>query len=88
MPQWVKAAPQQGGVRDGGQIWVDGLTWDMFDRDVTCFTKVISKTRKSLTEPYTFSLTHTPEIRQRLLSIPKDQRTGPVITLMNGKAVF
>ena len=83
--QWVKAEGNQGGVRDNGQIWVDGLTWDMFDRDVTRFTKVISKTRKSLTEPYTFDLAHTPEIRQRLLSIPKHQRTGPVIVLPNGK---
>ncbi|KJZ25047.1 hypothetical protein [Tritonibacter mobilis] len=83
--QWVKADTQQGGVRDGGQIWVDGLTWDMFDREVTQFTKVISKTRKSLTEPYTFTLEHTPDIRRRLLAIPRDQRTGPVITLANGK---
>jgi hypothetical protein len=83
--QWVKANNQQGGVRDGGQIWADGLTWDMFDRDLTSFTKVISKTRKSLTEPYTFSLKHTPEIRERLLAIPKDQRTGPVIKLSSGK---
>ncbi|MCG7623183.1 hypothetical protein [Epibacterium sp. Ofav1-8] len=83
--QWVKADNRQGGIRDGGQIWVDGVTWDMFDQDVTSFTKVISKTRKSLTEPYTFSLKHTPEIRKRLLLIPQDQRTGPVITMPNGK---
>jgi len=57
----------------------------MFDPELTTFTTVKSKTRKSLTEPYTFRLMHPPEIRERLLSIARDQRTGPVITLAHRK---
>jgi len=83
--QWIRADGLEGGVRDGGQIWVDGLTWDMFDRDLTHFTKVITKTRKSLTEPYIFDLMNTPDIRQRLMDIPKEQRAGPIIVLPNGR---
>ena len=83
--QWIRADGLEGGVRDSGQLWVDGLTWDMFDRGLTRFTKIISKTRKSLTEPYIFDLMNTPDIRRRLQTIPKEQRTGPVITLPNGK---
>lgn len=37
--------------------WQDGLTWDMFDPELTKFEKVISKTAGSLPEPYEFDLT-------------------------------
>lgn len=53
--------------------------------DLTTFSKVISKTRKSLPDPYDFDLTNTPDIRRRLLEIPKEQRTGPVIVMANGR---
>jgi hypothetical protein len=83
--QWVSSDGRQGGIQDGGQMWVDGLTWDMFDADLTTFSKVISKTRKSLPDPYDFDLTNTPDIRRRLLEISKEQRTGPVIVMKNGR---
>ena len=63
-----------GGEND--RQWRDGLTWNMFDADLTFFEKVISKTAKSMPEPMRYSL--TDEIRERLMAISKD-RVGPVI---------
>jgi hypothetical protein len=60
---------------------VKGLTWEMFDPEVSTFETVISKTAKSLPDPYVFDLTNAPEIRKRLLEIPEDQRVGPVIKM-------
>lgn len=59
--------------------WQDGLTWDMFSPDLSSFTKVISKTQKSLPEPYQFDLTPLPDLQRRLLALRGDQQTGPVI---------
>lgn len=75
--QWEPAEGRQGGVQVNGMIWLDGLTWDMFDAPLQSFTKVISKTRRSMPEPYTFDL--TPDIRTRLQAIQR--RAGPVIIL-------
>lgn len=82
--QWSPAEGRHGGIRHNGKLWEDGLTWEMIDSDVTSFTKVISKTRDSMTEPYTFDLTATHEIRRRLLAVPKEKRVGPVIVLKDG----
>lgn len=68
----------QGIVRDGMR-WHDGLTWDMFDRDVTKFTKTMSKTKDTTGETRTFNLTQVPEVRDLLLQIPIEKRVGPVI---------
>ncbi len=76
---WEPAEGRKGGIQFQGRLWDGGLTWEMFDRDLTRFEKVISKTRDSLPEAYTFDLTLTPMLRQRLLAVPIEQRVGPVI---------
>ncbi|MCJ8335629.1 MAG: hypothetical protein MJH10_15545 [Epibacterium sp.] len=82
--KWVPAAKIGGGIQHNGQAWVDGLTWDMFDSDVTQFSKVFSKTKKTLTEATTYDLALTPDIRARLLAIPREKRTGPVLVAPSG----
>lgn len=67
--QWLKT--------DDGKRWQDGLTWDMFDRELSGFSKVISKTKRSMPEPYWFDLTALPDIQKRLAAMPT--RVGPVI---------
>lgn len=76
--QWLKDNGEGGIVRNGKR-WQDGLTWDMFDSNLTGFEKVISKTAKSLPEPYWFDLTPLPEIRERLNRIRPPRPVGPVI---------
>lgn len=76
---WLETDEAEGGVVRNGKRWQDGLTWDMFDADLTTMTKLISKTRKSLPEPYEFELTTVPEIQRRLLNIRPSGRLGPVI---------
>lgn len=82
--QWEPAEDRKGGIRHHGKIWVDGITWDMLDPEVTRLRKVISKTRDSMPEPYEWSLLALPEIRRRLLSVPPEARTGPVIVAHDG----
>lgn len=82
--QWEPAEGRQGGIQHGGRIWADGMTWDMVEGNAEAFSKIISKTRESLTEAYRFDLTAVPEIRRRLLAIPQEQRTGPVIKDTDG----
>jgi hypothetical protein len=82
---WFPTDGREGGITDGGRMWEGGLTWEMFDADLSSFEKVISKTRDSLTEPYQFDLTCVPEIRRRLaLTAPQD-RVGPVIVIPDGR---
>lgn len=83
--QWEPSEGRQGGIQHNGRIWVDGMTWDMISTDLTTISKVISKTRDSLPEPYEFDLMNTPEIRKRLMAVPRDRRTGPVIVLPLGR---
>lgn len=68
--QWALAEGREGGLQHNGQLWEDGLTWEMFNRELTGFKKVISKTRDALKELYHFDLTATPEIRKRLMATP------------------
>lgn len=82
--QWEPSNGREGGIQSNGKIWVDGITWDMIDPDVTQMTKVISKTRNSIPEPYEFDLTAAPEVRRRLMLIPKARRTGPIIVAEDG----
>ncbi len=82
--QWAPAEGREGGLQHNGQLWEDGLTWEMFNRELTGFKKVISKTRDTLKEPYHFDLTATPEIRKRLMAIPIEDRVGPVIVVKDG----
>ena len=82
--QWAPADGRKGGLQHNGQFWEDGLTWEMFNRDLTSFKKVISKTRDTLKEPYHFDLTATPEIRKRLMTTPIQERVGPVIIVKDG----
>ncbi len=83
--QWLEIAAND---KDGGIIrtsgdkrlrWHDGLTWNHVDADLTAFTKVISKTSRSLPEPTRFSLTDAAEIRGRLRLLGNGKRVGPVI---------
>ncbi|WP_083101458.1 recombinase [Pseudophaeobacter leonis] len=77
--QWLKTDETAGGIIRNGKRWQDGLTWDMFDANLTTMTKLISKTRKSMPEPYRFDLMSVPEIRRRLLNIQPLEPVGPVI---------
>jgi len=81
---WEPAEGRQGGIQDGGQMWVKGLTWEMVSDDVTTLTKLINKTANKQPEPYVFDLTNVPDIRERLLRIPAAQRIGPIIKFENG----
>ncbi len=86
--EWEPAEGGEGGIiyntKSRTLRWVKGMTWEMFNADVTSFETVISKTARSLPEPYLFELTNTPEIRKRLLAIPEEQRVGPVIKMADG----
>lgn len=62
-----------------GQVWVKGLEWRHFNRDMTSLSKVPSKTIKKKQTALTFDLTQTPKIRQRLLSMRGDRISGPVL---------
>jgi len=68
--EWEPAEEGSGGVlfdhKGTVKRWVKGLTWEMISADASSFEKVISKTAKSLPEPYTFDLTDVPDIRRRL----------------------
>ena len=77
--QWLKTNETEGGILRNGLRWQDGLTWDMVDPDLTTMTKLISKTKTSLPEPYKFDLTAVPEIRERLLAIRPQNAVGPVL---------
>jgi hypothetical protein len=77
--QWLKTHETSGGIIRNGKRWQDGLTWDMFDLDLTTMTKLISKTRNSLPEPYEFDLTAVHEVRERLLAIRPSNAVGPVL---------
>ena len=48
------------------------------------FEKIISKTARTLPEPYEFDLTNTPHIQKRLQAIPEEDRVGPVIKMADG----
>ena len=76
--QWLPTNGKQGGIVRDGQRWQDGLTWDMFDADLSAFEKVISKTAKSQPEALRFTL--TPELRTRIQLLSNGGRIGPVIT--------
>lgn len=82
--QWEPSEGRGGGIQHHGKMWVDGITWDMITPDVTMLTKVISKTRDSMTEAYEWDLTAVPDIRRRLMAIDKTARTGPVIVAQDG----
>lgn len=68
-----------------GKRWADGMTWDMIDSGMRTLRKTPSKTEKASPDAMIFDLTIVPEIRERLMAIPLDQRVGPVIKMNNGK---
>ncbi len=83
--QW-HVSEDQSGIWHEGKQWRDGLTWDMFSPDLTSFSKVISKTAKSLPEPYTFDLTPLPHLIERLKLLHKSgSGVGPVIVSGTGR---
>jgi hypothetical protein len=76
--QWLKTDTKSGIYRNG-EMWQDGLTWDMISPELTTMTKVISKTAKSLPEAYTFDLSLLPEVQRRLADLRGIRPIGPVI---------
>lgn len=83
--QWYKSDDETG-VWYNGRQWKDGLTWDMFSSDLTSFSKVISKTSKSLPEPYIFDLTPLPHLIEQLKVLhAAGSGVGPVIVSSNGR---
>ncbi len=76
--EWQTGAGREG-VTNNGKIWVKGLEWQHFNRDMTSLSKVPSKTLKKKNTALTFDLTQTPEIRQRLIDLRGNQITGPVL---------
>jgi hypothetical protein len=83
--EWELSEGRVGGIQHKGRTWVKGLTWEMFDQDLSKFKIVISKTARSLPEPYEFSLIDVPHLRNRLTSTSHENRHGPVIKLPNGR---
>jgi hypothetical protein len=51
----------------------------MFDKDLTFFEKVQSKTEQHGVGVLEFDLTLVPEVREKLIATPIDRRVGPVI---------
>jgi hypothetical protein len=76
--QWLERSGE-GGIRRGRELWCDGLTWDMVAPDLSAFSKVISKTERSMPEPMRFSLEGLTEVQTRLRLIGNGKRIGPVI---------
>jgi hypothetical protein len=81
--QWLDTDGKSGGIVNNGQMWVDGLTWDMVEPGCVAFSKVISKTAKSLPETIRFPLDHLPKLRRRLLAL--SPKVGPVILDPHGR---
>lgn len=77
--QWFDDDGKSGGIVHEGKRWQDGLTWDMVEPDFGGFSKVISKTARSMPDPIRFDLTDLPEIRSRLRLLANGGRVGPVI---------
>jgi integrase len=80
----LRPGEERSGICRGQKRWVNGLTWDMFDRDVTTLTKTPSKTDESLPDQIVWDLTLVPTLRARLLDVPAEKRVGPVIVDQRG----
>lgn len=81
--QWLPAEGQ-GGIVHNGRRWQDGLTWEMFEPDLSGFTKVISKTEDSQPEPIFFPLGNLPRLKALLAALTPEKRAGPVILSSTG----
>lgn len=71
-----------GESKDGGIVvrntrWGSGLTWAEVAPDLSCITKVISKTERHDARPVRFDLSELPDLRNRLARL--EHRVGPVI---------
>lgn len=75
---------ERSGIVRGGFRWENGLTWDMFDRDIETLTKTPSKTKDKLPDEIVFDMSLVPDVRARLLGIPVEKRVGPVIVDRHG----
>lgn len=89
--QWFEADPKAGGIIRRSRLprrkttrWQDGLTWDMFEPDLSGFRKVISKTAHSHPASQFFDLSDLPEIRTRLRLLRGSGASGPVIRSSDG----
>lgn len=78
--QWLETSETDGPLVRKGRRWQDELTWNMIDRDVSLITKQISKNGIALGEPLEFNIVEISGLQERFLTIPADQRTGPIIT--------
>lgn len=75
---------QSGGITRNGRRWQDGLTWEMFSPDMTRFQKVISKTERTMPEPYVFDLGAVPYLRERIARARHVEAVGPVFVTRAG----
>lgn len=83
--QWLPTDEREGGIVRNGQRWQDGLTWDCFAPDFWSFSKVISKTEKTMPDPIEFSLRSLPKLRRRLMALAApESRVGPVFVISKG----
>lgn len=73
--QWFPTEEDAGGIIRNGKRWQDGLTWDMFDTDLTKFSKIISKTKTPMND-----VRLTPELSARLRLLKTASGVGPVFT--------
>lgn len=81
--QWI-ADNGEGGITRDGRRWQDGLTWEMFAPDLSSFEKVISKTARTMPDPYTFDLAGVPYLRDRMARMRPQSAVGPVFVSRTG----
>lgn len=79
--QWLSDSGA-GGITRNGRRWQDGLTWEMFDG--SRFSKVISKTERTMPEPYVFDLDAVPYLRDRIARLRPESAVGPVFVTRMG----
>lgn len=84
--QWLKGVEPNstGGITRNERRWQDGLTWEMFSPDMTRFQKVISKTERTMPEPYVFDLGAVPYLRERIARARPVEAVGPVFVTRAG----
>jgi len=62
-----------------GEVWADGLTWDMVDLESRTISKMVSKTERYDAREMVWDLTPLPDLVARLEAIPADERIGAVV---------
>ena len=76
--EWIKDDGAQAGIRYGGLIWRDGLTWADID-GAGIIRRQISKTRKTSKVIAAHDIAIYPDLAADLARTPADQRIGPLV---------